>query len=162
MKIFRIIIWTGFLAILLVFIYYGRFFKQAQVTGIVSFELANPEKGKAILSGWDNAGLLSIALKMIWLDFLYIIFYVSIIITLSSTQIRKEPSVAINALLRTNFFFAALAGVFDIAENISLLYNIYNWQTSYISLRWLSLFKFMLIGWTLLIWLISFIKSKIK
>ena len=162
MKILKIIIWTGFLAITFIFFYYGRCFKQAHVPGIVDFEFANATKGRDLLLSWENAGLLSIAKNMIWLDFAYIFFYVAIIITLSGRQIRSEPSVVLNALLRANFFFAVLAGLFDVIENIALLYNIQCWRTNYIQLSWATWLKFILISWTVLVWLVSFIKSKIK
>ena len=161
--IFRFFIWTGFLAILLLFIYNGRFFSQAEASGIVHFELATVTNGKLILTSWEKAGLLPIALRIIWFDFAYIFFYVAILITLSNLQIRKESSVAFNALLRSNFFFAFIAGLLDIFENIFMLYNIYSWSDrEYISSRWIASLKFILIAWVVLVWLISFIKSKIK
>ena len=162
MKIFRIIIWIGFLVITFIFFYYGRFFKQANVPGIVEFEFANAAEGKVLLQSWEDARLLSLAGKMIWVDFLYVFFYVALIITLSSRQIRKESAVALNALLRANFFFAVLAGLLDVTENISLLYNLQCWKTNYMRLSWATWSKFILIAWTVVVWLISFIKSKMK
>lgn len=162
MKVSRIIIWIGFLAITFIFFYYGRCFKQTDVPGIVYFEFANAAEGKALLQSWETAGLLSIAKKMIWIDFAYIIFYVAIIITLSGRQIRYEPSISLNALLRANFLFAVLAGLFDVAENISLLYNLQCWKTNYMQLSWATWLKFILVAWTFLVWLISFVKSKMK
>lgn len=162
MKKFPIIIWTGFLVIMSLFFYFGRYFNQPGVSGIVAFEFANATKGQIILTIWEYKGLLNLAKWMIWIDFAYIFFYVSIIITLSNRQIRKEPSISLNALLRANFFFAFLAGFLDVIENISLLYNIRSWETSYFNAVWATWLKFILIGWTVLIWLISFIKSKIN
>lgn len=162
MKNFKIIIWAGFLVIMLLFFYFGRSFNQPGVSGIVDFEFANHAKGANILATWESNGLLSLARWLIWIDFAYIFFYVAIIITVSNRQVRKEPSIPLNALLRANFFFAFLAGFLDLIENISLLYNIESWKTSYISLAWVTWLKFILIGWTILVWLISFIKSKIK
>jgi hypothetical protein len=156
MKKFRIIIWAGFLVIMIVFFLCDHFYLKP---GIVSLEFANAMKGKSILGGWKNDKVLSVAQTMIWLDFAYIFFYVAIIITLSNRQIRKEPSIGLNALLRANFLFAFMAGFFDVVENISLLYNIRYWETSYFSAIWATWLKFILIGWTVLIWLISFIKS---
>ena len=161
MKPFRVVIWTGFLAIMLIFFYYGDCFKEAGVPGIVSFEFANAIDGRLMLSSWKNEGLLSTARWMIWLDFAYIFFYVAIITTLSNRQVRKEPLIGLNALLRGNFFFAVLAGLLDAIENIGLLYNIQNWTNSYFNVSIVASVKFILVGWTILIWLISFVKSKI-
>ena len=161
MRPFRIIIWIGFLAIMLIFFYYGYCFKEAGVPGIVSFEFANAFDGRLMLSSWKKEGLLSTARWMIWLDFAYIFFYVAIIITLSNRQVRKEPSIGLNALLRGNFLFAVLAGFLDVIENIGLLYNIQYWTNSYFNVSIVAWLKFILVGWTILIWLISFVKSKI-
>lgn len=161
MRPFRVIIWIGFLAIMLIFFFHGYSFKEAGVPGIVSFEFANALDGRSMLSSWKNERLLSTARWMIWLDFAYIFFYVAIIITLSNRQVRKEPSIGLNALLRGNFFFAVLAGSLDVIENIGLLYNIQNWTNSYFNVSIVACLKFILVGWTILIWLISFVKSKI-
>lgn len=161
MKITRTIIWIGFLVIMLLFFWYGRFFKQAHVPGIVEFEFANAVNGNILLLSWEDAGLLSLAKKMIWIDFLYIFFYVAVIITVSGRQVRNESSVTLNALLRANFFVAILAGLLDVTENILLLYNIYHFNKSYLSTCWIAGWKFILVGWIILVWLISFLKSKI-
>ena len=160
MKLFRIIIWTGFLLITVVFWYSGRLFSEAGVPGIVSFEFADAEKGKAIFVAWQQTGLLSLVCNMISWDFLYIFFYVALIITLSNHQVRKEPSIAVNALLRSSFFFAIIAGSLDIVENLFLLYNIHHWNdTSYISSFWIAWAKFIAAGWAVVIWLFSLVKS---
>ena len=161
MKPFKVLIWIGFLAIMLIFFLQGYSFKEAGLPGIVSFEFANAIDGRFMLSSWKNEGLLSTARWMIWLDFAYIFFYVAIIITLSNRQVRKEPSIGLNALLRGNFFFAVAAGFLDVIENIGLLYNIQNWTNSYFNVSIVACLKFILVGWTILIWLISFVKSKI-
>jgi len=157
------ILWTGFLAIIAVFIYYSRFFDNARVAGILSLEFANAVKGKAILTSWYDAGLLRLARRLMWVDFAFIIFYVGIIITLSNRQVRKEPSIVLNALLRANFFFAVLTGLLDISENILLLYDMDNLNDgSYISSCWITWMKFIVAGWAVLVWLVSFVKSRIQ
>jgi hypothetical protein len=161
--IFRIFIWTGFLAIILVFLYCNQFFSENNAPGIVCLELANASRGKEILALWSKTGLLSIARSITWFDFAFIFFYVAIIISLSNRQIRKEPSIFLNSLLRANFFFAAIAGLLDISENILLLYNTYQYDDGeYISTRLIAWPKFVLAGWTVLVWLISFMKTRVS
>jgi hypothetical protein len=162
MKKLTIIIWPGFITLFLIFLYYQFVFRNAVVEGIIPFEFANAINGKRLLDQWEAGGLLSIACWMIILDFAYIFFYVAIIITLSNKQIRKEPSIELNALLRANFFFAFFAGFLDVIENIGLLYNIHYWKTSYFNVSLIAWLKFILIAWAILIWLISLIKSKIN
>ncbi len=163
MKINRIIIWTGFVVIFSVMFYYGRYFKRADVPGIVSLEMADHGKGQEILSSWNKAGLLPLARKVTWIDFAFILFYIGVLVTLSNLQIRKESSIALNALLRAIFFFAVLAGLLDVAENVLLLYDMnHAGSTNYISTVVISSIKFILAGSAVLVWLISFIKSKIS
>jgi len=161
--IFRIFIVTGFLAIIGVFVYYDLVFAEAGAKSILCIEFANATKGKQILAEWYNEDLLTIARSLTWLDFVFIFFYVAILITLSNRQVRKEPSIALNALLRGNFFFAVMAGLLDVAENILLLYNSYQFnEGAYIS-PWLpASLKFLFIGWTVFVWLISFVRSVLK
>jgi hypothetical protein len=161
--IFRFFIVTGFLATIGVFIYYDLVFAGAGTKSIICMEFANATKGKQILAEWYNEGLLTIARCLTWLDFVFIFFYVAILITLSNRQVRKEPSIALNALLRGNFFFAVMAGLLDVAENILILYNSYQFnEGAYLSPWLLASLKFLFIGWTVLVWLISFVKSLLK
>ena len=157
------IIATGFVVIAGLFIYYNQFFIAANVPGILDLEFANRSTGKTMLSAWQDAGLLSLARNLTLLDFAFIFFYVAVIITLSNRQVRKEPSIGLNALLRANFFFAVLAGLLDLVENIFLLYDMSNVNSSsYISSCWIASLKFILVGWTVLVWLISFVKSRLE
>jgi hypothetical protein len=163
MKIFRMLIWTGFLAILLVSLYYNRIFSHAGAKIILSFEFADAEKGRDILTKWNDAHLLHTARNLTWLDFAFIVCYVTIILTLSNRQIRKEPSGVLNAMLRANFFFAIAAGLLDITENIFLLIDIHHWNCNwYFSTWWIAGLKFILAGWAVLVWLVSFVKTRIK
>ena len=55
MRLTRIFIVSGFVAILGIFIHYCFVFNNAQVPGILSLEFADSVKGKAILSSWHEA-----------------------------------------------------------------------------------------------------------
>src|SRR5687768_17106055 len=141
--IFRIFICTGFLAIVAIFKYYDWVFAEKDIQGIIPLEFANVVEGKKILASWSGEELLTTGRSLIWLDFVFIFFYVAIIITLSNRQVRKEPSIALNALLRGNFFFAVMAGLLDAVENILLLYDIYQFnEGAYISTWLIASLKF--------------------
>ena len=162
MRLTRIFIVSGFVAILGIFIHYGFVFSNAQVPGLLSLEFADSAKGKAILSSWHEAGLLHLARRLTCLDFAFIFFYVAVIITLSNRQVRNEPSIVLNALLRANFFFAGLTGLLDVVENILLLYDMNHLNYGpYISSSWFAWLKFIVAGWTVLVWLVSFVKSRV-
>ena len=163
MRLTRIFIVSGFVAILGIFIHYCFVFSNAQVPGILSLEFADSVKGKAILSSWHEAGLLRVARRLTCVDFAFIFFYVAVIITLSNRQVRNEPSIVLNALLRANFFFAVLTGLLDVVENILLLYDMNHLSDgSYISTSWIAWLKFIVAGWAVVVWLFSFVKSGIK
>jgi phosphoglycerol transferase MdoB-like AlkP superfamily enzyme len=162
MQTIRLTITIGFLIMLAIFISYGIYFRAIGVDGMLNLEFARPENGKTILASWQQEGLLSVARILTWIDFLFIGSYVGVIITLSNQQVRREPSIPLNALLRANFFIAALIGLFDFAENICLLRNMCNIDSNtYWSTWWIAMLKFILAAWVVLVWLVSFVKSKI-
>jgi hypothetical protein len=162
MKLFRFFIWAGFIAIILVFVYYYRVASPYNVPGVSALERAGFTEGKAILASWQNASLFAIVRKATYYDFAFIFFYTSLLIILSNRQIRKESSVTLNMLLRTNFFLAFLAALFDVTENVFLLYNICHWDdTNYINSSFVTWAKLILIAWVVLVWLVSVIKSMV-
>jgi hypothetical protein len=156
------IIVAGFLTITALFTYFNFVFRYAGVPGILALEFANATDGREILSLWQMKDMLHIGRILTWVDFIYVIFYVALIITVSNRQIRKEPSIFLNALLRASFFFAVLSGIFDVVENICLLYDMYHvGGPTYFAPRWIAMLKFALVGWTVLVWAVSFIKSRL-
>ena len=163
MKITRMFIVTGFVAILGILIYYERYLVNSGGASILDLEFAGAAAGKSILKEWQAKGLLSLARTLTSVDFVFIFFYVAVIMTFSNRQIRKEPNVALNALLRANFFFAILAGLLDVIENINLLYDINNVNSSsHISVLWIAMLKFALIGITIMVWLISVVHKTLS
>ena len=162
MKISRIIIWAGFVVIVLVFAYHYRVFAKADVPQITFLGSPDAGKEKAVFSSWNEAQLLPVVRRVNWFDFAFVFFYVAILFMLSNRQVRKESSVVLNALLRANFFFVVVAGLVDLIENSFLLYNTYHWNDDFINVWWVTWLKFLLVGWTVLVWLVSFVKTRVK
>jgi hypothetical protein len=75
---------------------------------------------------------------------------------------QKEKNKTQNKLLRWNMHLAIIAGILDVMENIILLWDFGNYYPGeyFISPRYISYPKWLLIGWIISIWIISIIKRK--
>ena len=137
--------------------------------GIIDLELSKTEQGIHILQGWQSEHygdqtLLEVARVSTRWDFAFIVSYVSLFITLSNWQMQRERYIVQNELLRFNFLIVFVAGVLDIIENYRILHNFHHIDnlSEYLGTRWLSLVKFILLGFAFLNFIISFIKSFFK
>lgn len=129
---------------------------------IIKIELATKDQGTRIVSAWSSIKyqerpLLDEARYDTYWDFLFILTYVALIIVESKSFMLLEPVYWLNELLRMNFFFAVIAGLLDVLENIFILHNIssYTEPCSYISSLYPSALKFILSAWCVLIWIIA-------
>ncbi|NRF37146.1 hypothetical protein [Pedobacter foliorum] len=137
--------------------------------GIVHLELANTELGVQILKEWHQCHygeltLLDVARNHTRLDFLFIFTYVSLIISMSNWQMQREQRMLFNELLRFNLFITVLAGLLDFIENFRILHNFQHIgaESEYWATNWLSSVKFGLIGFAILVFLISLLTMRRK
>ncbi|WP_431291803.1 hypothetical protein [Pedobacter sp. P26] len=143
----------------------GNILQQFSGKGIISLELANKDAGTEIISLWSDTlygdqTLLNLAQKNTHLDFLFILVYVLLIMTLSNAQMQREKTSWLNELLRFNLFLAFLIGTTDVVENIRLIHSFHHlgnlgefWRTDFIAWP-----KFVMAGWVILIYIFSVIK----
>ncbi|TCD26372.1 hypothetical protein EZ456_13840 [Pedobacter psychrodurus] len=155
-----------FIIVCAVMSFQGKILQHFSGKGIISLELANKDTGVEIISLWSDTlygdqSLLNIAQKNTYLDFLFILVYVLLIMTLSNSQMQREKRSWLNELLRLNLFLAFLIGSLDIMENIRLLHSFHHpgnlaefWRTDFIAWP-----KFVIAGWVILIYLFSVIKG---
>ena len=144
----------------------GKVLQHFSGKGIVNLELANKDAGVEIIALWSDTlygdqTLLNIAQKNTHLDFLFILVYVVLIMTLSNSQMQREKTSWLNELLRLNLFLAFLIGSLDVIENIRLLHSFHHpgnmaefWRTDFIAWP-----KFVIAGWVILIYVFSVIKG---
>ncbi|TBO41039.1 hypothetical protein [Pedobacter kyonggii] len=144
----------------------GKVLQHFSGKGIINLELANKDTGVEIVSLWSDTlygdqTLLNIAQKNTHLDFLFVVVYVLLIITLSNSQMQREKTSWLNELLRFNLFLAFLIGSLDVIENIRLLHSFHHpgnmaefWRTDFIAWP-----KFVIAGWVILIYVFSVIKG---
>ena len=161
----KIILWIVFIFLLFVMRYQGSIL-SASGAGIVSLEFANQIVGIEILQSWANIqygdiNLLQLATINTKWDFAFIISYVILVITMSNWQMQREHWFPLNELLRLNLFTMSIAGILDIIENFRLLHNFHHIHSSadYWSTQYIASIKFILVGFSILIFLTSWIKS---
>jgi len=144
----------------------GNILQKFSGKGIINLELANKDTGTEITSLWSDTlygdqTLLNLAQKNTHLDFLFILVYVLLIMTLSNAQMQREKTNWLNELLRFNLFLAFLICSLDVIENIRLLHSFQHpgnltefWRTDFIAWP-----KFLIVGWVILVYLFSVIKG---
>jgi hypothetical protein len=166
MKAVKIQAWVGMIAIFLVMRYYMQAFNDANLQGIIPLEFANPDDGMKILGSWQKTqsprlgNVLEVGKLVTYYDFLFLLFYSTVLAFLSAGRRNREQSPVLKRLLHVNIFLAILAGLLDVAENLVLLHNMNHFQSgSYISAYWLAVPKFVLAGWVILVWLVSVVKG---
>lgn len=169
MKITKVLIWIGFITLLLVMRHYSLALTKQSRYDIVCLEFAGDEHGKKILQTWASTetgknNLLRAAEKSTYYDFLFAVFYTTLLFSLSNAAMYREGHPLINELLRLNLPLALLTGLLDFTENFFLLYNIQHWSADepYYRAGWLAGPKFLLIGWIVFILLVYLFKSVIS
>lgn len=162
----KTLLFAIFITIMLLLGYQNRLLQRTGF-GIVSLELANDgATGKNMLKQWQDRSygdgtLLEVARQNVRLDYLFIVVYVCLLITLANAQMQREKAMPLNALLRLNLFLAFLAGLLDVAENLMIQHNFHHvldpepyWNT-----HWVALVKFVFVGFSILVLLSSYLKS---
>ena len=115
---------AGTLLFFLTLRFQGKLETKDSPFGIVSLELAHKSEAiQNILTAWEREDMIPRAKTNIWIDFLFIPFYTMLFYTLCgsiSVRMRGIPA-------KTGVFLAfgsLLAGLFDIAENILMLFSL--------------------------------------
>jgi hypothetical protein len=101
---------------------------------IVSLELAHDAQSvEDITNIWNQEGMTTRAKTNIWIDFLFIPFYVLLFYTLcGSISVRMNGvSAKLGVLLA---FGSLIAGVFDVLENMLMLFALHGHYTNFTAL----------------------------
>lgn len=145
---------------------YIHFTYKSQLN-VICLELADGVYGSTKLyqlwlTGKEGMSLIRHAWINTIVDFFFIIAYVGMIRIISKNLRQKEKNKTQNKLLRWNMHLAIIAGILDVMENIILLWDFGNYYPGeyFISPRYISYPKWLLIGWIISIWIISIIKRK--
>jgi hypothetical protein len=110
------------LSLFLLLRYQGRLETPASPLGIVSLEFARTKSAVTeIRDAWSSEGLIDRARTNIWIDFLFIPFYAMLFYTLcGSISVRMKDMTAKAGVFLA--FGALVAGLFDVLENILMLF----------------------------------------
>jgi len=151
------ILWFMLIVISAVMAYHGWLISASGHT-LLELQFVCAGKGAEILGNWSKyyAGdrvLLDVARLNTKIEFLFIVVYVLQLITLSNALMQRERSVFINELLRMNLMLAVLLGLLDVSENIIQLHNFHfpSATMMYISTLYLSIVKWVLAAWILVV-----------
>jgi hypothetical protein len=118
-------LFAGTLLFFLLLRFQGKLETKQTPASIVSLELArNAQSVEDITTSWNQAGMTSRARTNIWIDFLFIPFYVMLFYTLcGSISVRMNGfSAKLGVLLA---FGSLIAGIFDVLENILMLFALH-------------------------------------
>ncbi len=115
---------AGTLFFFLTLRFQGKLETKETPFGIVSLELAHKSEAiQNILTAWEKEDMIPRAKTNIWIDFLFIPFYTMLFYTLcGSISVRMLGIPAKLGVLLA--FGSLLAGLFDITENIFMLFSL--------------------------------------
>lgn len=157
----RITLWVGTIAMIVVLFLLSSPLREARVASIEVLEMSAASDAKAIIDSWKQHNLVDVALRVIYVDYLFIVFYVPLMIISTRDQLKVETSGAICMLLMLNTPFAILTGVLDVVENLIMTRNI-AMAEDHIPTVVISIVKFTAAGWVVLLWLFALIRRKIN
>ncbi len=112
----------------------GKLETKQTPASIVSLELAhNVQSVEDITTSWNLEGMTARARTNIWIDFLFIPFYVMLFYTLcGSISVRMNGfSAKLGVLLA---FGSLIAGIFDVLENILMLFALHGHYNNFTAL----------------------------
>ena len=76
----RLILWIGTIAIMVILFQLSSPLRDAGVASIEVFEMAGESKAKEIIASWNKSDVVDVALRVIYVDYLFILFYVPLMI----------------------------------------------------------------------------------
>jgi hypothetical protein len=125
---------AGTLLFFLLLRFQGKLETKASPAAIVSLELAYQSQSvKDIITSWDNEGMINRAKTNIWIDFLFIPFYAMLFYTLcGSISVRMDGIWAKLGVLLA--FGSLVAGIFDVLENILMLFALHGHYNNFTAL----------------------------
>ena len=169
MSLLKPLAWLAFFGVMAFDIYQVIDLKvlQHMPGSMLGLEFMSKTEGLAQIREWADfrtdhwtTALHEARLNTRW-DFVFIFGYVSVLIFVSYGQMQRESRFWLNALLRLSFPLIILAGLLDCTENIILLGDMarYNVGHYYLSSFPVSLPKWVLAGWVVLVWLFSVVTA---
>ena len=155
---FRTFLWIGTIFLMIVLGAKSFSLRSKQVSTVEAFEMASRSEAVAMLQSWKDASVTHIVVTSIKLDYLFVAFYVLLMLNCSNHQMNKERNLILNNLLRFNIALSIDTGILDIVENVIMMHNIRSID-EYFPTVVISVLKFALAGWIIVVWLFSVVKG---
>jgi hypothetical protein len=161
----RTFFWVSFTVavffLLLIDVYVGL---NSDGFDMMKLQFASSSEGAEILKQWystdvDGTSQLYFAGIHTWIDFLFIIGYVGVLCMISYSIMQRVKKIRINEFLRWCFPAAILIGLFDVIENVLVLFSMFHYQPAnhYFATYWFSYPKWGLLVIILVVWLTALI-----
>lgn len=160
MRLLRIILWVGTIAMMVVLFQLTSPLREANVASIECFEMSQKAEAESIVMAWNDHTLIDVVLSAIYADYIFILFYVALMIVSSRDQLKLETNGMLCILLMLNTPLAILTGVLDVVENQLMVHNIEH-INDHISTKAISIIKFTAAGLVILVWLFVLIRRKV-
>jgi len=168
---FNKFLWIFFFLILSCFIgFYGHILTAShKFLDIFSISIADVPTLKQTFSNWqstpvDTENLFYYAWINKWLDFIWVLAYVPVVLIVSYNIRQGEIHPLMYKLLKFNFPLALLAGLLDMAENCILLYDMHGYtaQKHLISSQFVSWPKWFILFYLVFICLLSLFTRRLR
>lgn len=159
-RILRIILWVGTIVMMVVLFQLSSPLRDAGVSSVEEYEMADKAEAAAIVASWEKHTLIHVVFRVIYFDYLFILFYVPLIIMSSRDQLQLEKNNIMRLLLTLNTPLAILTGALDVTENLIMVHNVCS-IADHICVRGVSIIKFSAAGLAILIWLFAIVRRKV-
>jgi hypothetical protein len=157
----RLVLWICTIAIMVILFLLSSPLREADAASVEVFEMASESKAIEIIAAWKKSNLVDTVLRVIYVDYLFILFYVPLMIISSRDQLKLETNGLFCMLLTLSTPFAILTGVLDVIENLIMTQNI-TATDSHTSTVVISVIKFTAAGWVVLPWLFVISRRQIR
>ena len=157
---FRWLLWIGTITLFLTLGMKAYHLWSARTPTVECFEFSNKQDAIDTVMLWDQKNVMYTVKSSIWLDYAFLVCYVLLMINLSNHQMNLEKNLFLNSLLRLNIPLAAVTGVLDFSENSIMLNNIRS-PEDHFPTALIATLKFVLVGWIIIVWVISMVKRKV-
>jgi hypothetical protein len=168
MKYLSTIAWVGFILIILFGVCQG-YKMRGKNFSIIRIELGSGDEAREYLNylgttSVNHHSLLHEAKINTRADCFFILCYVIIMINVSYQQMQREKWYPLNTLLRLSILLAVCTGLCDYIENGCMFYDFHHYYSDhlFISSRYISILKFTLACWIIVVWVTSLIKNLLR
>lgn len=148
--------------ILLLMAYFGWkefvFYQKGGAT-VTAFQLLQKPDALEVMSMWGDGKIEEVKWQT-RVDYVFLVLYSCLLAAMSAERMNLEHNPVWNNLLRLSILLSFIAGFVDLMENIVTTHNL-NYREWFQYAGWLTLTKFALVTWVLLLLAVTWIRRRI-